>query len=122
MITGVNLFLEMAARVAIAQVCLMNYSDKVNLGIPSMSQSGQSSVAGLNWQAVGAFGMFETDINQLSEEKAYQAILTQIDGITGLIESGFSSKKLQEKNILNVLQSKKNQQQIIKDLETRMYS
>jgi hypothetical protein len=120
--TGMNLFLEMTARVAIAQVCLMNHADKVNLGIPAVSQSGQSSVAGSNWQAVGAFGIFETDISQLFEGRAYQGILEEIDGISGLIESEFYSKKMQEKNILSLLKTKQNQQQLIKELETKMYS
>jgi hypothetical protein len=122
MMTGVNLFLEMTARVAIAQVCLMKHTDKVNLGIPAVSQSGQTSVAGSNWQAVGAFGLFETDISQLFEENAYQGILEEIDGISGVIEPEIYSQKMQEKNILNLLRSKQNQQQFIRDLETKMYS
>ncbi len=120
--TIVNLFLEMTARVAIAAVCSMTHSDKVALGIPAVSQSKESFVTGSNWQAVGSFGMFETDISQLDAETAYQAILEEIDGIAGLINSNLSLIKQPDKSILNLIKSKQNQQQSLKQLETQMYS
>jgi hypothetical protein len=122
MIRNVNLFLEMAARLAITQVCLIDSLNKINLGIPAINSSTQSAVTGTNWQAVGDFGTSQTDISQLSESAAYQAILEEIGGITGFITTVISSKKSQEKAFLNPLKNKHLQQQMIKDLETKLYS
>ncbi|MGB3403482.1 MAG: hypothetical protein WBA77_12415 [Microcoleaceae cyanobacterium] len=122
MIRNVNLFLEMATRLAITQVCLINSLSKVNLGIPAINSSLKSSVAGTSWQAVGNFGISQTDISQLSESAAYQAILEEVGGITGFITAVEASKRYKEKAFLNPLKNKLQQQQLIKDLETKMYS
>ncbi|MGB3533694.1 MAG: hypothetical protein WBA13_09255 [Microcoleaceae cyanobacterium] len=120
-VTEINLFLEMVARVTITQICLINPLGKVNLGIPAINQSGHSSVSASSWQAVGNFGVSQTDTSQLVEAAAYQAILEEMGGITGLIAATNQLKKSKSKNILNLLKSQQNQQ-MIQDLETRLYS
>ena len=121
-IGDVNFFLEMTARLAVTQVCLSDSSAKTDLGIPAVNSSEQSSVAGENWQAVGSFGTSQTDISQLCGSAAYQAIIEEIGGITGLMTAMDTFKQTKERSFLNPLKMKQNQQQLIKDLETKLYS
>ncbi len=121
-ITDVDWFLEVVARVTITQVCMIEQAEKNKLGISAISPAGQSSVTGLNWQAVGSFGILGTDISQRSGIDAYQAILEEIDGITNLIENTILSRNFQEKGVLGLLKGPQKKQHILQKLETQMYS
>ncbi len=122
-ITGVPSFLETAARVAILQVCEMDFEMKTHLGITAIPHQGSTqTISGNNWQAVGSLGTKERGISQLSGVAAYRAILMEIDGVTGLIDQVGEVDFNQGLNVLKLLTNHQDRRKIIKQLETQMYS
>lgn len=122
-ITGVASLIETAARVAILQVCEMDFQMKTRLGLLVISDhKSTQAISGNNWQAVGSFGKKEQEISQLSGGEAYRAILIEIDGVTGLTDQMGAVDFNQGLNVLKLLTSHQDRRKIIKQLETQIYS
>ncbi len=121
-IKGAVPFMEMTARVAIAQVAQGSIQDKINLGIPAVSETvNQSTAIGNNWMAVGSFGEGEKPIHHLLGASFYRTIMDNIDGVSGLAEPATNKSIPQGLGLLKLLKGQPDKQRVIKDLETRMY-
>lgn len=122
MIKGAVPLVEMTARVAIAQVAQGSNPDKIKLGIPAVSETGnQSTAIGNNWMAVGSFGEGEKPIHHLFGAAFYRTIMDEIDGVSGLAEPANNKPIHQGLGLLKLLKGQPDKQRVIKDLETQMY-
>ncbi|CAH2572723.1 hypothetical protein PRNO82_02130 [Planktothrix rubescens] len=121
-IKGAIPLIEMTARVAIAEVAQKSISDKIKLGIPTVSETRNPSTAiGNNWMAVGSFGEGEKPMDHLFGAAFYRTIMGEIDGVSGFAEPASNKPIHQGLGLLKLLKGQPDKQRIIKDLETRMY-
>jgi len=121
-IKGAIPLMEMTARVAIAETAQKSISDKIKLGITSVSETRNPSTAiGSNWMAVGSFGEGKKPIDHLFGAAFYRTIMGEIDGVSGLAEAASNKPIHQGLGLLKLLKGQPDKQPIIKDLETRMY-
>jgi len=122
MIKGAVPLIEMTARVAIAQVAERSTRDKINLGIPAVSDTGnQATAIGNNWMAVGSFGDGEKPIHHLYGAAFYRTLMNDIDGVSGIAEPAAQKSIPQGLGLLKLLKGQPDKQRVIKDLETQMY-
>ena len=122
MIKGAVPLIEMTARVAIAQVAERSTRDKINLGIPAVSDTGnQATAIGNNWMAVGSFGDGEKPIHHLYGAAFYRTLMNEIDGVSGFAEPAAQKSIPQGLGLLKLLKGQPDKQRVIKDLETQMY-
>ena len=121
-IKGAIPLIEITARVAIAEVAQKSISDKIKLGIPTVSETRNPSTAiGNNWMAVGSFGEGEKPMDHLFGAAFYRTIMGEIDGVSGFAEPASNKPIHQGLGLLKLLKGQPDKQRIIKDLETRMY-
>ena len=122
MIRGAVPFIETTAKVAIATVAQFSIKDKLQFGIPALTETGiQSSAQGSNWMAVGSLGGTETRLSHLSGAAFYRAFLMEIEGLNGIAEPATPKSIPQGLGLLSLLKGKQDKQRIIQDLETQMY-